>query len=57
MFGGKGQFTLKDGKLTSQSERGSAEYTLLERGGKQHLHADGVVQGNIKVTADLTRAR
>jgi len=25
MFGGKGQFALKDGELTSQSERGSAE--------------------------------
>ena len=57
MFGGKGQFVLQDGKLMSQSDRGRAQYTLLDRGGKQVLRAEGVVQGNIKVTADLTRAR
>jgi hypothetical protein len=57
MFGGKGKFVLKDGKMTSQGERGRAEYVLIESGGKQHLRADGVVQTSIKVTADLTRVR
>ena len=56
-FAGKGQFAMKDGKLTSQSERGSAEYTLTERGGRQYLRVDGVVESDRKVTADLTRAR
>jgi hypothetical protein len=57
MFGGKGQFGLKDGKLTSQSQRGSAEYTLSERGGRQYLRGEGLWENNRKVTADLTRKR
>jgi hypothetical protein len=57
MFGGKGKFTLKDGTLTSQSERGRAEYTLSERGGRQYLRAEGVLQNNIKVMGDLTRSK
>ena len=57
MFGGKGQFGLKDGKLTSQSQRGNAEYTLSERGGRQYLRGEGLFENNRKVTADLTRKR
>lgn len=57
MFGGKGQFGLKDGKLTSQSQRGSAEYTLSERGGRQYLRGEGLFENNRMVTADLTRKR
>ena len=57
MFGGKGMLSLKDGKMTSQGERGSAEYSLSERGGKQSLRVQGVVENNIKATGDLTRAR
>ena len=57
MFGGKGNLTLKDGKMTGQGERGSAEYTLSERGGKQYLRAQALLENNIKVTGDLTRAR
>jgi len=57
MFGGKGQFGLKDGKLTSQSQRGDAEYTLSERGGRQYLRGEGLFENNRKVTADLTRKR
>jgi len=57
MFGGKGQFGLKDGKLTSQSQRGNAEYTLSERGGRQYLHGEGLFENNRMVTADLTRKR
>jgi hypothetical protein len=57
MFGGKGMLSLKDGKMTSQGERGSAEYSLSERGGKQSLRVQGVVENNIKATGDLTRTR
>jgi hypothetical protein len=57
MFGGKGQFGLKDGKLTSQSQRGNAEYTLSERGGRQYLRGEGLFENNRMVTADLTRKR
>ena len=57
MFGGKGQFGLKDGKLTSQSQRGNAEYTLSERGGRQYLRGEGLFENNKTVTADLTRKR
>ena len=57
MFAGKGQFAMKDGKLTSRSERGSAEYSLTERDGRQYLRVDGVGENERKVTADLTRAR
>jgi hypothetical protein len=57
MFGGKGQFGLKDGKLTSQSQRGSAEYTLSERGGRQYLRGEGLFENNRMVTADLTRKK
>ena len=57
MFGGKGRFALKDGKLTSQSQRGDAEYTLSERGGRQYLRGEGLFENNRKVTADLTRKR
>lgn len=57
MFGGKGKFALRDGKLTSQGDRGNAVYTLSERGGTQYLRAEGVVQNNIKVTGDLSRTR
>jgi hypothetical protein len=57
MFGGKGQFGLKDGKLTSQSQRGNAEYTLSERGGRQYLRGEGLFENNRMVTADLTRKK
>ena len=57
MFGGKGQFGLKDGKLTSQSQRGNAEYTLSERGGRQYLRGEGLFENSKMVTADLTRKR
>ena len=57
MFGGKGQFVLKDGKLTSQSQRGNAEWTLVERGGKQSLRGEGALETYMKITADLNRAK
>ena len=56
MFGGKGKFELKDGKLLTQSQHGNAVYTLSERGGRQLLKGEGVVE-NLKVTADLSRAK
>jgi hypothetical protein len=57
MFGGKGKLTIKDGRMTSQGERGNAEYTLSDRGGKQYLRVQAVVETNIKATGDLTRGR
>src|SRR5262245_51695119 len=44
VFGGKGQFVLKDGKMTSQTQRGNSEWTLTERGGKQSLRGEGVLE-------------
>ncbi|HTY80905.1 MAG TPA: hypothetical protein VMI34_23985 [Candidatus Bathyarchaeia archaeon] len=57
MFGGKGQFVLKDGKMTSQSPRGTAEWTLTDRGGKQYLRGEGTLETYMKVSADLNRGK
>ena len=55
MFGGKGKLTLQDGKLMGAGERGNATFTLIDRGGRQYLRADGVLQSGGTVSGDLHR--
>ena len=43
VFSGKGMFSLKDGKLAMEGERGSATFALFERGGRRFLRGDGMV--------------
>ncbi|MGH7313779.1 MAG: hypothetical protein ACREJV_11440 [Candidatus Rokuibacteriota bacterium] len=52
---GGGKLTLKDGQLSSASERGSATYRLLEQGGKRVLKVDAVDRDGYRFSADLTR--
>lgn len=56
VFGGKGQFTLQDGKLMAQGERGRVTYELYERGGRRYLKGIGVAGGN-PVTTELRPVR
>src|SRR5262245_42389430 len=57
VFGGKGQLTLKDGKLSMEGERGSATYALYEGGGQRYLRGDGVLRSGGTVSAQLKPAR
>jgi hypothetical protein len=57
MFGGKGQFMLKDGKLVMEGERGRATFALFEGAGRRRLRGDGVLTSGTAVSADLTPAR
>ena len=57
MFGGKGQFTLEDGKLVMAGERGRATYALFEGAGHRLLRASGVLATGEPVSAELTPAR
>jgi len=56
-FAGKGKLTLKDGKLTGEGERGSATYTLIDRGGKQYLRAEGRLKSGTQISGDLHRTQ
>lgn len=56
-FAGKGKLTLKDGKLEGEGERGSATYTLVERGGKQYLRVEGKLKSGTDVSGDLHRTQ
>jgi hypothetical protein len=57
VFGGKGQFTLEDGKLVMAGERGRASYALYEGRGRRLLRASGVLASGGTVFAELTPAR
>lgn len=57
VFGGKGKFTLKDGKLLMEGERGRATYALYEGDGRRYLRADGVLGSGGTVSAELKPAR
>jgi hypothetical protein len=52
---GSGTLTLKDGQLTSSSERGSATYRLYDRAGKRILKVEAVETRGVRYTAELTR--
>lgn len=57
MFHGKGTFTIIDGKLTVETERGSAVLTLYEEGGRRMLKAEGATKDGVQYSADLTPAQ
>jgi len=54
VFGGKGTFTLSDGKLQSRGERGSATYTLYQSGDKRMLQVQGALFDGRQVSAKLS---
>lgn len=53
---GKGKFTLADGKMTSESDRGSAAYALSELGGRQYLHVVATLRSGRLLSGNLNRA-
>jgi hypothetical protein len=52
---GSGQLALKDGRLSSATQRGSATYRLLDRDGTPVLKVDAVTADGQHFSADLTR--
>lgn len=57
MFSGKGNFSLKDGKLAMEGERGHASFVLLQREGNRLLRADGMLRSGTPLTGELRPAR
>ena len=43
VFSGKGMFSVKDGKLAMEGERGSGTFTLFERDGRRFLRGGGTI--------------
>lgn len=54
---GKGTFTLQDGKLRMQGERGQAVYTLYEGNGRQYLRSEGELSSGMPLSAEFRRVR
>ena len=54
---GKGTFTLQDGKLRMQGERGQAVYALYEGNGRQYLRAEGELSSGMPLSAEFRRAQ
>jgi hypothetical protein len=54
VFGGRGTFTLSDGKLQMRGDRGSATYALYQGGGKRVLQAQATLSDGRPLTAKLT---
>jgi hypothetical protein len=52
---GGGKLMLKDGALSSASEQGSANYRLVDRGGKHVLKVEAVDPDGLRYSAELTR--
>src|SRR3989442_1475839 len=48
VFSGRGQLTLENGKLTTQSERGRATLSLYTANGERMLRAEGVTTDDLK---------
>lgn len=57
IFHGKGIFTIADGKLRAEGERGSAIVTLYEDGGRRRLKIEGATNDGVQYSADLTPAK
>lgn len=51
---GEGIFTLADGKLRSETDRGSIMATLYEEGGRRMLKAEGATKEGTQYSADLS---
>ena len=54
VFGGRGTFTLSDGKLQMRGDRGSATYALYQGGGKRVVQAQATLSDGRPLTAKLT---
>jgi len=54
IFHGKGTFTLTDGKLRTETERGWGMATLYEEGGRRMLKIEGATKEGTQYLADLT---
>jgi hypothetical protein len=54
VFGGRGTFTLSDGKLQMRGDRGSATYALYQGGGKRVLQVQATLSDGRPLTAKLT---
>jgi hypothetical protein len=54
VFRGRGQFSLKDGKLAATSERGTISGSLYRSSGSQMLKAEGMANDGIHYRAELT---
>ena len=54
---GSGTLLLKDGNLMTESDRGSATYTLYDRGGMRVLVFDAVMKDGIRYSANLDRVK
>lgn len=50
---GQGTFTLADGKLRAESERGWFEATLYEEGGRRMLKVIGAAKDGVQYSAEL----
>ena len=54
IFQGQGTFTLIDGKLKAESERGWAIATLYEEGGRRMLKVESATKDGTQYSAELT---
>ncbi len=57
VFHGRGTFTLKDGRVTTTTERGTATCTLYTANERRLLRAAGVAKTGVEYSADLTPAK
>jgi len=57
IFHGKGAFTLIDGKLRTETERGWGMATLYEEGGRRMLKIEGAAKDGAQYSANLTPAK
>ena len=57
VFGGKGKFTVQDGKLALRGDRGTGTLSLFAGGGKRVLRGDAVLADGTKLNIELTPAR
>jgi hypothetical protein len=53
VFSGRGQFDLNEGKLVSQSERGTLEAVLFEAGAQRMIKAKGRAADGTEYTAEV----
>ena len=54
IFQGQGTFTLIDGKLKAETERGSTIATLYEEGGRRMLKVEWATKDGVQYSADLS---
>jgi len=54
---GQGTFTIADGKLRAETERGWGLVTLYEEGGRRMLKVEGATKDGMRYSADLDPAK